>query len=158
VRAGIRLSWLLLAISGISTALCAACARPTGPIHESNANYDNLWTVPRRQVYKIGDDFVRSDDMWVFASVQGSVESIDVNKVTISLITNPDAAEPDEPIVIANGEYTLAVHVGKGRKLVTVTYNKMIAEYSIHIEDPNELVPVDPNETDDAPAIIIIWG
>jgi len=145
--------------------ILAACSPPIGHIFNSSGpslNHDDFWTVPRRQVYNIGDDFVRTEDLWVFALSQGVVERVDTKNVTISIITNPDAATPGDPLTIygnGNGSrYTLAVHIGKGRKLITVTYGGMTAEYSIEILDPLGILDSDGGEDgSNTGGVWILW-
>jgi len=152
--------------------ILVACGPPIGYIGGSGGSFtgdhDDFWTVPRRQVYNLGDDFVRAEDLWVFATASGAVMRIDVDNVIISLVTNPSASTPDAPITIfSNGNgngygngngrsvYTLGTHIGKGRKLIIVSYDGMIAEYSIEIMDPFGLDSDDGSE--DGGGVWIRW-
>ena len=137
--------------------ILAACSNPIGHIFDSSGpslNHDDFWTVPRRQVYNLGDNFKRSEDLWVFALSQGIVERVDINYVKISIITNPNAATPDDPITIYGGSngngngngngFLLSAYIGKGRKVIIVDYGGRTAEYSIEIMDPYGIIDDGP--------------
>ena len=157
---------LLLIFS--SFCVFAACSPPIGHIYDSSglSNHDDFWTVPRRQVYNLGDDFVRTEDLWVFALSQGMIERVNTNDVTIRMVTNPNAAVPEDPITIygngngnGNGNrYTLASHIGKGRKLIIVAYGGMTAEYSIEIMDPLGILDDEEGEGENGSGgVWILW-
>ena len=125
----------------IASFALAACT-PIGSTFTNGVNYDDFWTVPRRQTYNLGDSFNRNSDLWVFVSNKGAVESISSKKVEISLITNPDSsAAPDVINMLGRSSlddtYRLTDSTaGTGRKLVVVTYGGNTAEYSIEVADP----------------------
>ncbi|MCL2139336.1 MAG: hypothetical protein FWH41_07375 [Treponema sp.] len=128
-----------------------SCVPPIGYVSGSG-DYDDFWTVPRRAEYNLGEYFVRVNDLWAFASYRGIVENIPVNKVEIGIIKDPDAATPSAPIPMLNGEYRLVDSVvGTGRKIITVSYENKIAEYSITIVDPSNVggPGTDPGNGDD---------
>jgi len=152
--------------------ILAACGPPIGHISSPDSivigDHDDFWTVPRRQTYNLGDDFVRTDDLWVFISSNGAVQRINTERVAIRLITNPNASTPDAAITMSgdvngngngNGNgyrgYTLGTHIGKGRKIIIVSYDGMNAEYSIEILDPLGLDSDDGNE--DGGGVWIKW-
>jgi hypothetical protein len=137
-----------------------SCSPPIGYIQGGSlgVDFDDFWTVPRRNVYNLGDSFVRASDLWVFASSQGIVRSIPVDKVNIGLISNPDAAVPYAPIPITNGEYILnAAIVGAGRKLIVVSYGDKTAKYSIEVMDPSGLTGGKEVGGEEGTGINIIW-
>jgi hypothetical protein len=73
----------------------------------------------------------------VFASFQGVVESIPIDKVNISIVANPDE-KSDPPVPISQSGTSLAKNpFGIGRKLVFVRYPpfELPATYSIDIRD-----------------------
>ena len=125
--------------------ILAACTPPVGAISGDSQDgaihvrvLDDFWVVPRRLVYFEGDSFVREDDLWVFASHRGVVERIDVRQVRIDLIRNPN--NTSSPIIVPipanNGNFRLtSANIGTGRKLVSVSYQDIVAEYSIEIHD-----------------------
>ena len=139
----------------------SACSSPIGSIRggEENRNYDDFWTVPRRSTYYLGDYFVKNNDMWVFASSRGIVESIPVSRVDVEIIRNPDSSSPADPIPVINGDFRfegMPAGVGTGRKLIRVSYNSWIAEYSIDVTDPYGID--DPgNGGGGGAGITIIW-
>ena len=145
----------------ITVTLFAAfgCAEPIGTIKGgSGGKLDDFWAVPQRQYYILGDNFVRDSDLRTFSSYRGIVESIPVSSVTISLVKNPDAAAPDIPIPIVNGQFRLIDSiVGTGRKLIIVTYGSKTAEYSIEIRNPDGSVDPDPDGGNEGSGIGIIW-
>jgi len=128
----------------------AGCS-PLGHIYDQ-ADHNALWAVPRRLVYNLGDDFVRSTDLWVFVSYfGGTMEPIDVNLVDISLITNRignDPIEIDEALSISS-------YVGAGRKLIQISYGNMTADYSIEVNDPFGFF--EPGDGDNT-GVIIEWN
>jgi len=138
----------------------AACA-PIGSAFTGSTTYDDFWTVPRRQTYNLSEYFNRSSDLWVFASSMGAVESIPVNNVEISLITNPGAAVPNVINMLGQSSsgntYMLIASVGTGRKLVVVTYGGSRAEYSIEVEDPYGLGDPNGNGNGNGSGIGIFW-
>ena len=147
------LVFIFIIIIGVS-----ACSSPIGSIRYGvNRNYDDFWVVPRRHVYYLGDYYNRNNDLWVFASNGGIVETIPVSDVTIEIIRNPDNPNPDAPIEIINGNFrfeALPLGVGTGRKLIRVSYSGKIAEYSIDVTDP---YGIGGNGDDDGPGINIVW-
>ena len=146
----------------IASCAVLGCAQPIGTIKGGNAaagNLDDFWTVPQRQYYTLGNNFVRASDLRAFASYRGIVESIPASSVEISLVKNPGAAKPDAPIPIVNGEYRLIEGiVGTGRKLIIVTYGSKTAEYSIEIRYPDGTADPDPSGPNgEGSGIGIIW-
>jgi len=129
-----RVLWFFIII--VVSFVLVSCT-PIGTIHGDDPgtdDVDDFWTVPQRVYYLHGDDFVRDSDLRVFASHQGMVESIPINKVVISLLKNPDDDEPNDFVTIANGEYTLTNYrVGTGRKLIFVSYGGKTDKYSIEV-------------------------
>ena len=128
----------------------AACA-PFGPIYESvSSNQDDFWIVPQRIAYDEGSDFVRADDLRVFSSGSGTVQSVDIKQVTIRLIIDPegDPDNPDNRVSINTVTRLSRSLVGVGRKLVIVSYKGMSAQYSIEIQDLTGSGP-DPKTGDD---------
>ena len=121
----------------------ASCAPPMGYVGGSSgftSPVDDFWAVPRRQTYDEGSLFVKAEDLWVFASSMGVVQKIDINQVAIELEINPDDLDKPAQIVPippnGNGGFRLLkTVVGVGRKVVTVSYNGMLATYSITIDD-----------------------
>jgi len=147
----------------IIIASCAVfgCAEPIGTIKggTGTGKVDDFWTIPRRQYYVHGDDFVRKSDLWAFSSYRGLVESVPVDKLTISLVTNPRAAPAQwEKVDIKNGEYTLVGSVVKtGQKLIVVTYDNKTAEYSIEVRNPDG--SVDPGDNGSSGSSVVIqWS
>jgi len=148
--------FIIIIIVSFAVVSCA----PIGTIHgdDPGAVVDDFWTIPQRQYYTLGDNFVRASDLRAFASHQGMVESIPINSVEISLIRNPDAeTKPDDPIPIVNGQYKLVdSNVGTGRKLIIVTYGSKTADYSIEVRNPDGTTdPFDPGG--EGSGIGIIW-
>jgi len=129
---------------------------PIGYTHD--AELDDFWTVPQRQYYTLGDNFVRTRDMRAFASSQGLVESIPADSVKISLVKNPSAAAPDAPIPIVNGQYRLISSiVGTGSKLIIVAYGGKTDEYWIEIRNPDGSVDPGDQGSGEGSGIGIIW-
>jgi len=151
-----RSFWFIIVIVSFAVASCT----PIGTIHDSDpgADVDDFWTVPQRQYYTLGDNFVRDKDMRAFASSQGMIESIPADSVEINLVKYPDAAEPGEPIHIDNGKYRLVwAIVGTGRKQVIVSYGSKTAEYSIEIRNPDGSTdPLEPGNGEGS-GISITW-
>lgn len=148
--------WFINIIVSFAIVSCT----PVGYIHDddSGANVDDFWTIPRRQYYILGDNFVRTSDLRAFASYQGMVESIPTDKVEISLVRNPNATRPDDPIPIINGQYRLIDSVvGTGRKLIIVTYGGKTDEYSIEIRNPDGSADPDDFGGSGGSGIGIIW-
>ena len=155
--------FIILAVSFV----VIGCRQPVGAISDGgtpprpDVDHDAFWTVPRRQVYNLGDYFERNNDLWVFATSQGILEEIPVNRVSISIVRNPDAAVPSDPIDIDGNEFRLvAATVGAGRKLIVVSYGDKTAEYSIEVQDPHSLDPRDDPENGNGSGgtgIGIIW-
>ena len=112
---------------------------PIGYIGDSDGvEPEDFWTVPRRQMYDEGNDFIRADDLWVFVSNRGMVQKIDVRQVVIKLIKNPEGDKTDQNNIVSinNGFTTLTRSlVGIGRKIIIVSYQGMTAEYSIEVQD-----------------------
>ena len=104
-------------------------------------DYNDFWTVPKRNVYNLGDYFDRNSDLLAFALSSGNVIPVPVDQVTISIISNPNSTDPDEPIPVSGNTYRLSSNVGSGRKLIVVTYEDKTTEYSIEVMDPHSLDP-----------------
>jgi len=145
----------------IAVSFAVASCTPIGTTHDddSGADVDDFWTIPRRQYYTLGDNFVRDNDLRAFASHQGMVESIPASKVEISLVRNPDDDEPDNPIPIVNGQYPLKdTIVGSGRKLIIVSYGSKTDEYSIEVGSLDGSVgPSRPPDSGEGSGIGIDW-
>jgi len=140
--------WFIIIIA-VSFAV-VSCFSPVGHTHDNNFNsdFDDFWTVPQRHYYTLGDSFVRAKDLRAFVSSNGIVESISADNVEISLVKNPSAETPDEPIPIINGQYRLISSVvGTGSKLVIVAYGGKTDEYWIEIRNPDGGIdPLDTSE------------
>ena len=135
---------------------------PVGYIHDEAsgtiADVDDFWTVPQRQYYILGDDFVRTSDLRAFASHQGMVEAIPTSKVEISMVKNPDATRPADPLPIANGQYRLiASIVGTGRKQIIVNYGGRTAQYSIEVRNPDGSVDPGDSGSNAGSGLGVIW-
>ena len=105
------------------------CAPPVG--HLSGSAASELWAVPHRMVYHPGDSFLRDTDLSVFTSSNGNLNPVNVLMVEIRIKEDPTRPENTRPV---NGEYKLNV---PGRKIITLTYQGLTAEYSIQVGDPN---------------------
>jgi hypothetical protein len=138
---------LLTALFAVS-----ACA-PLGNIGgDSGFDSDIFWVVPRRQYYTIGETFKKNNDLWVFASSRGIVESIPVSKVEIYL--DPDDDPPSKTYLIDDEAWPLEfLSVGTGRKFIKVVYGNKTATYSIEVR--NEFGTIDPDNT--GPGIDFNW-
>jgi len=143
-----------------------SCGYPLGQTHDDDTNsgihtrenLDDFWTVPQRTYYTLGDSFVRAKDMRAFASAQGLVESVPADKVEISLVKNPNAEVPDDPIPVVNGQYRLISSiVGTGSKLVIVAYGDKTDEYWIEIRNTDGTIDPDDTGAGEGTGIGIIW-
>ena len=105
------------------------CAPPVGQLSGEVA-LDELLAVPQRMVYDLGDTFKRDTDLTVFASFSGNLQPIPINRVTINVIEDVDSPQDSIPV---NGEYWMVV---PGRKIISIAYNGLSAEYSIEVKDP----------------------
>ena len=140
-----------------------ACT-PMGSVFTNDSDYDDFWTVPRRQTYNLGDSFNRDNDLWVFASNRGIVEAVSSKKVEIGLITNPGSANIAIITMLdessSDDTYRLTdSNVGTGRKLIVVTFGDNAAEYSIEVTDPLGVSGGNGagDENGDGSVIGIIW-
>jgi len=122
-----RFCKLLIMISAFAVTGCAPLGNIGGEV-----NYDAMWTVPYRTVYDVNDLFIRSEDLSVLASYHGTVQSIPVNKVTISVIEDPDWDDFETPIP-PDENYRMWE---EGRKVIVVRHGKLSARYSIKVFDP----------------------
>jgi hypothetical protein len=119
-----RLGKLLIIISACAVAGCA----PIGNI--GTADYDSMWTVPYRVVYTIPEWFIRQSDLSVFASYHGTMQSIPVEKVKISIIENPRWSDTETPLDVDRSL------TNPGRKIIVVRYGNLSARYSIEVQRP----------------------
>ena len=150
-----RFGIMLITITAFS--ILSACA-PIG-FMDHDTVYDEMWIVPKRQTYNVGDDFRQTDDLLVFASYQGMVETIDIRRVSISLYPRPNGTSNGNGVIhITNGSYVLSpTVVGSGRKLIVVNFKNMIADYSIQVNDPFGLAPDPDDDGNIGGGIGIIW-
>ncbi|HCC38242.1 MAG TPA: hypothetical protein DEQ14_11910 [Treponema sp.] len=139
-----------LLIALIVSLAAAGCA-PIGSIG-ATSSIDDFWVVSQRYEYELGDSFNRDKDLRVFISYQGIVEPIPVKDVDISIVTTGNTPQT---FVVENTTYRISPSVGKGRKLIVVTYNNSSAEYSIQVEDPSGLT--DGEEDEGGSGIGVIW-
>jgi len=139
--------FVLITIAAITL---AGCAPPVGTIG-GTVKYDRMWTVPYRVYYDINDKFQRNEDLSVFASYHGAIQSIPVNKVKISIIEDPDWTETEKPVP-NDADYPFKQ---KGRKAVVVKYGKLKTRYNIEVRDPFGLG--DNDENGGGSGIIIEW-
>ncbi len=133
--------------------LVAIGCAPIGSVG-SSSSLDDFWVVSQRYEYDLGESFNRDKDLRVFISYQGIVEPVPVKEVGISIVTTGNTPET---FVVENTTYPLSISVGKGRKLVVVTYNNSSAEYSIQVEDPFGLTDIDDNGGGSGSGIGVIW-
>ena len=116
----------------------AAACTPVGTVFDSeddSFSADEMWVTPLRDEYKAGEFFRPEEDLSVFISEQGTVKSVPVNRLSIGIITNPDAAIRDAPIPVPVSGAQLISAMGVGRKLVNVEYSGYAASYSIEVRD-----------------------
>jgi hypothetical protein len=117
-------------IIAIATVMCAACI-PIGSVYENTQANDQLWVVPYRVVYDWNDLFKRQSDLAVFTSSnQGELKPVPLGKVKISIVEDPNNADP----LTIDEEYQLE---NTGRKIITITYDTLApVNYSIEVQDP----------------------
>ena len=129
---GIVRKFLVIIVASYTLAGCT----PIGSVYDGQER--SLWAVPRRQVYNIGQNFDLDKDVWVFFSYpMGTVEPVDVSRVSIHIYPNTNS---NQPIPVPYPRLFLTSQVGKGNKTVRITYEGKIAEYSIEVNDPQGLV------------------
>ena len=121
--AGVLITALVFSLS------CTGCAPPVGQL-SGNTALDELLAVPQRMVYDLGDTFKRDTDLTVFASFHGNLQAIPISRVSIRVIE--DVSNPQDSIPV-NGEYWM---IEPGRKIISVSYDGLSAEYSIEVKDP----------------------
>jgi len=130
----------------IAAYTAVGCFSPIGSIGGSGAAPDLLWAVPNRFAYNAGDCFVPKSDLQVFASHQGVVESVPVEKVKIGIAEDPDLPNKLKDIP-SDKDYLLE---NKGRKIIDLKYGELSYKYSIEVSGGLE------NGT--SPGIIIEWA
>jgi hypothetical protein len=132
----------------------AGCSSPVGNI-SSKGGLDDMWAVPKRVSYELMDGFWRSD-LKVLGMYRGAVESIPVNKVTIEIIEDPYAAEPQPTFPYPKEEpYFWRDDYDYGRKIIVLKYRGKEYRYSIEVVDPLGLGP-DP-WGEEGSGIVVIW-
>jgi len=128
---------VFLLVCCIAAGITVGCAPPIGSVGSSGGGAEDLlWTVPKRIVYNVGDEFDRNNDLQVFTSYRGVVEPVPIDQVEISIfeIGIIEAPELPDPVPIpVNVNYPLKT---KGRNLIEVEYEGMPARYSIDVRDP----------------------
>jgi len=140
----------------ISCCFIAACFSPIGTI-EKDESVDDFWLVSRRQVYNVGDDFNKNNDLWAFTSDRGIVNRISAGDVTLKLISDPNSKEPKE-YPITDDTLHLINGIGTGRKIIEATYGVRTAEYSIEILDPYKVSDPDaPPAGDGESGFEVVW-
>jgi hypothetical protein len=136
--------------------IAAACT-PVGAVFDYDDSFsaDEMWVIPRRHEYKAGEYFRPGDDLYVYVSNQGAVAPLPVSRVSIGIITNPDAAIRDAPIPVPTSGAQLVSAMGVGRKLVTVQYPGFDpATYSIEVRD---VIGSGGDGTGDGSGFVVIW-
>jgi len=115
-----------------------------------------IQVIPRRDGYKAGEYFKPAEDLYVnVINEGGTVEPVPVNKVSIGIVTNPDAANPSAPIAVPSSGAQLVSAIGTGRKLVVVKYSGLEpATYSIEVQD---ILGGGGGGTDNGSGFHIIW-
>lgn len=142
----------------------AGCAPPIGALRVSaGGTADTLWQVPRRTIYEttpLNNRFIPSEDLLVFVSYKGVVNTVPITQVKIELCKNPNAAELeftsiDNPPPGATNGYHRFYDEDKGKRyLVRVFYNGMYSEpYSIQV---GALIDDDDDNGGDG-GIIYVW-
>jgi len=119
-----RLSGLFI----ITVSLIITGCAPVGSI--GDIDYDSFWIISTRPTYGLYESLKRSD-LSAFASFQGAVDTIPIDKVVIRIEDYPNNILEFQTV---NGVYTFA---GPGTKRIRALYNGMEAEYSIRVLDPN---------------------
>jgi hypothetical protein len=151
---GGKIRYYLIAI--LLLPIAAACT-PVGTVFDDSvSSADEMWVVPRRHEYKAGEFFRPGDDLYVYVSEQGAVASVPVSRLSIGIITNPDAAVRDAPIPVPTSGAQLISAMGVGRKLVNVEYSGFDpATYSIEIRDI--LGEGGGDGTGEGSGVVVIW-
>jgi len=122
-----RLFWPLVAAF-----IFTSCAPPLGYINDGGTAGEELLAVPYRIVYNVNNLFQRRSDVAVYTSSRGTVRSIPVKDVRISVIENPSS--PNALTRIPDGaDYPLE---NAGRKIIVLAYKGLEARYSIEVQDP----------------------
>jgi len=132
------------------------CSPPIGSIggggSGSNADGDELTAVPKRTIYNIPQEFLRDNDLSVFASYRGLLHKIPIDEVEISIVEDLSDSDIKNP-VLPNEPYPFE---SKGQKMILVEYNNMSDTYYIDVLDPLDMGG-GGGGTGDAPGIEIIW-
>jgi hypothetical protein len=130
-----RVYRFFLLIACIAACAVSGCFDAVGSIGGPSAAGDLFWIVPSRVTYEIYDLFLRNNDLRVFTSYRGTVESIPLENVKIGIAENPDLRNNLKDVP-ADENYPLDT---AGRKIVVVEYEGMSDNYSIEVRDPNGL-------------------
>jgi len=138
-----RLCKLFVIITAACTA--AGCFSPIGGGIDGQGTPDRFWAVPDRVAYKVNERFMPKSDVRLFASYQGVVESVPVEKAKISIAEDPDKPDTWEDIEEYCFLYT------KGTKIIVAEYSGMSDSYFIEVLDAAP-------EKGDGAGVIIDWG
>lgn len=136
------------------TALCAACFSPIGSIGGSAGAADLFWIVPKRVAYEVSE-WLERDDLQVFTSYRGVVESINPEEVKIGVVEDP-VKTPDVLVDFPVEDLGYALK-SAGRKLVVVKYEDNEASYSIEVQDPFGIGIGNGTGPGTGPGIVIEW-
>jgi hypothetical protein len=108
------------------------CVPPIGTLLDSDdgTEHDLMWAVPNRVVYIQNEIFKPEEDLLIFASFRGIVESVAVGDTEIIVIESPGlSTEEEKPVDMEEG-YLLEY---EGRKIVNISYNSMKYRYNIQV-------------------------
>jgi len=107
----------------------AGCFSPVGSI-DGPETVDLLWVEPKCVEFKLGDTFIPSRDMAVFALYGGVVRSISLSLVEIG-IADAAISENLKPV-----RYDTGCPLDKlGKKIIVVRYGGLSTSYYIEVLD-----------------------
>jgi len=124
--------------------------------------YDTIWAEPKRLFYNLGESYIPSQELTVYATYRNHTEKIPLSRVALSIVVRPGISRSGangvgEEYDIPGDELFLdATLIGKGRKQIIVTLDNYVTSYYIMIDDPFNLDP-DDEEDPDGGGIGIIW-
>jgi len=151
-----RQRYCALIIVNCALIIVLASCSPLGFLGEGTV-YDTIWAEPRRLFYNLGESFIPSQELSVYASYRNFTEGIPLSRVELTIVVRPGVSGSDEYYITGDDFFLDTTYIGKGRKQIVVTMDSYVTSYIIMIDDPFGLIPDDDEEDPDGGGIGIVW-
>jgi hypothetical protein len=129
---------LIFPLFSIAVAFTSSCSPPIGGLLHGSAPVDYIRAAPSRVLYDLRNWFRPADPnegVQVYGVFGGVEELIDIEKVEIKVIDDPDIANAEVELPVHNKQEGIPL-LSKGVKTVVISYDGMETRYPIVVGEP----------------------